>query len=140
MTEIVDKPIGQMTFSERWAVFMEYRTDRNKRDIINEIVQYEEGIAMASKVLLNITKEDHEKARQLSKLKYELDMQSRQVRAKRAARAEGHAEGHAEGLAEGQEQKALEIAQRMLNLGFTINDITAATELSEEQVRALEGK
>ncbi|MCL2094122.1 MAG: Rpn family recombination-promoting nuclease/putative transposase, partial [Treponema sp.] len=73
LTEIVDKPIGQMTSSERWAVFMEYRTDRSKRDIISEIVQYEEGIAMASKVLLNITKEDHEKARQLSKLKYELD-------------------------------------------------------------------
>gem|GEM_PF-4610054 len=78
---------------------------------------------MASKVLLNITKEDHEKARQLSKLKYELDMQSRQVRAKRAARAEGKLE---------RDKELYERAKSALAEGIPIEIIQKITGLDLE--------
>ena len=50
--------------------------------LINEILELEEGIAMASEVVINITKDDIERARMLSELKYELDTQSRLAYAK----------------------------------------------------------
>ena len=81
-----------MSFKEYWAVFFRYLTDKGKRRKINEIMEREEGIAMASEVLMTISKDDIERARLLSELKYELDMQSLRVTAKR----EGHAEGRAE--------------------------------------------
>jgi len=36
-----------MSNAERWAVFIEYLTDRSMRAMINEIARREEGIAMA---------------------------------------------------------------------------------------------
>ena len=65
-----------MSDPERWAVYFEYLTDRSKRSKINEIVNQERGIAMASEVLITITREEREQARLLSELKYELDTQS----------------------------------------------------------------
>ena len=51
-------------------------TDKSKRLKINEILDNEEGIAMASEVLISISKDEIEQARLLSELKYELDTQS----------------------------------------------------------------
>ena len=48
-------------------------TDRNKRSTINEIVAQEEGIAMASEVLLTISRDEIERARILREEKTELD-------------------------------------------------------------------
>jgi len=60
-----------------WAVYFEYLTDKEKRRKINEIMELEEGIAMASEVLITISKNEIERARLLSEMKYELDMQSK---------------------------------------------------------------
>ena len=76
LEKVVEKPASQMSDPERWAVYFEYLTDRNKRSKINEIVNQERGIAMASEVLITITKEEREQAWALSRLKYELDTQS----------------------------------------------------------------
>ena len=54
------------------------------RDVqINEILEREEGIAMASEVLLSISRDEAERARLMSEYKYQLDMQSKLVHAKR---------------------------------------------------------
>jgi hypothetical protein len=59
----------------------------------NVFKEQEEGIAMASEVLLSISKDEMERARLMSEYKYELDMQSMFVDGKRQGRAEGRAEG-----------------------------------------------
>jgi vacuolar-type H+-ATPase subunit E/Vma4 len=59
------------------------------RGKINEIVDNEEGIAMASEVLLNISRDEAERARLMSEYKYQLDMQSKLVHAKRQGLQEG---------------------------------------------------
>ena len=62
-----------MSSAERWTVFFRYVTDSGKRDLINEILGYEEGIAMAGEVLLTISRDEEERARLESEFKYELD-------------------------------------------------------------------
>jgi hypothetical protein len=93
LTEIVEKPIDEMSIQECWAVFFRYLKDKKKRQKINKIIEREEGIAMASKVLKSISKDEIERARLMSEYKYELDLQSKLVTAKREGRAEGIQEG-----------------------------------------------
>jgi hypothetical protein len=76
---LLDKPVNEMNASERWAFYFRYITDREKRGKINEIIEFEEGIEMASEVLMTISRDDVERARLMSEYKYELDTQSRIV-------------------------------------------------------------
>ena len=78
-----------MSNQEYWAVYFRYLTDKKKRMKINEILEYDEGIAMASEVLLSISRDEIEQARLMSEYKYELDTQSKLVHAKREGRQEG---------------------------------------------------
>jgi len=88
LEEVVKKPTTEMSGPELWAVYFKYLQDGKMRGKINEILEQEEGIAMASKVLLEISRDEVERARLMSEYKYELDMQSRLVDAKRQARQE----------------------------------------------------
>jgi predicted transposase/invertase (TIGR01784 family) len=85
---VIEKTTGDMSVQEHWAVFFRYLTDRSKRRKINEIVECEEGIAMASEVLLNISRDEAERARLMSEYKYTVDTQSKVVHAKREGRQE----------------------------------------------------
>jgi hypothetical protein len=69
-------------------VFFRYLTDKAKRGKINEIIECEEGIAMASEVLMSISKDEVERARLMSEYKYQLDLQSKITYAKRQGRQE----------------------------------------------------
>jgi predicted transposase/invertase (TIGR01784 family) len=86
---VARKLAGEMSSSERWAVFFKYLNDTGMRAKINEILELEEGIAMASEVLLEISRDEAERARLNSEYKYQLDMQSKLVHAKREGRQEG---------------------------------------------------
>jgi len=108
LEKIVEKSIDEMNVQEYWAVFFRYLTDTSKRQKINKIIEREEGIAMASKVLKSISKDEIERFRRMSEEKYELDLQSKLVTAKREGRAEGKKEGIQEGIQKG-EQKIIEL-------------------------------
>jgi predicted transposase/invertase (TIGR01784 family) len=95
---IVAKPSEAMTAPEHWAVFFRYLDDKTKRKKINEIVQLEEGIDMASQVLMTISKDEVERARLESEYKYVVDTQSKVVHAKREGNREGKREGRNEVL------------------------------------------
>ena len=81
--EVAKKPVDEMGNAERWAVFFEYLTDPAMRTKINEIAGREEGIGMASGVLLNISRNEVERARLESEYKAKIDIQARLVDAKR---------------------------------------------------------
>ncbi|MCL2093966.1 MAG: hypothetical protein FWH12_07200 [Treponema sp.] len=53
------------------------------------------------------------------------------------ARAAGKAQGKAEGITEGAEQKALEIAQAMVDLNLPLETIVVATKLDPQQIEKL---
>jgi predicted transposase/invertase (TIGR01784 family) len=80
---VMKKPVREMSEQEHWAVFFRYLTDKRKRRKINELMECEEGIEMASKVLLTISKDEAERNRLMSELKYELDHQSKVANARR---------------------------------------------------------
>ena len=86
----------EMSIHERWAVYLEYMTDKSKRSKINEILNYEEGIAMANGVLFEISRDEIERAKIMRAEKTELDYISYMAYAKE----EGHAEGHKKGREE----------------------------------------
>ena len=113
-----------MSAQERWAIYFKYLTDKSKRSEINKIILIEEGIAMASEILKNISKDEIERARLMSEYKYQLDTQSKLVTAKRAGiqeglekgLAKGKKEGIAEGLEKGIEEGKKEVQNYILNL------------------------
>jgi predicted transposase/invertase (TIGR01784 family) len=100
-------------------------TNIKYRDTINEIIKHEEGITMATKALMRITRSDREWAYRESKLKYELDRQSLIYETKR------------EGIAEGQKSKALDIARNMKSLNLSADVIAKTTGLSLEEINSL---
>ena len=127
--KFADKPAEEMSFPEQWAFFFEYLTDRSKRSKINEILKQEEGIAMASEVLMTITKDDIEQARILSELKYELDTKSRFIHAVSEAKREGREEGIRQG-----KQEVLELLE-LLKSGKTPEEIIRDYNSSGAQIR-----
>ncbi|MDR1390448.1 MAG: Rpn family recombination-promoting nuclease/putative transposase [Treponema sp.] len=122
---VVEKPAGEMTAAELWAVFFQYLTDRDKRWKINEIAKFEEGIAMAGQVVMGISKDDAELFRILGEEKYELDQQNRRVEAERAARREG------------KEESLRETARKMKADNAPVRLIEKYTGLTEQQIEEL---
>jgi predicted transposase/invertase (TIGR01784 family) len=117
LDKVVEKPIGEMNAQEHWAIFFRYSKDKGKRGKINELIACEEGIAMASEVLMTISKDEVERARLVSEEKYLLDTQSKVVHAKR--------------------EEKLEIARNLKAIGVSIEQIAQATRLTQEQINEL---
>jgi len=137
LKKIVDKPIMEMNAREHWAVYFEYLTEKGKRQKINEIMKLEEGIAMASEVLLTISRDEIERAELMSIEKRELDIQSRRVHAERMARAEGMQQGIQQGIQQGRAEGMLEIAMKMKNAGKPLSEIAEFTGLPIETIERL---
>jgi len=118
---VAGKPVKEMTNAELWAVFFQYLTDPEKRDKIIEIINQEEGIAMALDTLINITKDDIEFARMTTLIKSELDWRSRI----------GDAEN------KGRKEANLENARKMKADNMPISQISKYTGLSTEAIDQL---
>jgi predicted transposase/invertase (TIGR01784 family) len=118
LAQVVKKDVKDMTQKERWAVFFRYSADKEKRDIINEILRQEEGIAMAADVLLTISKDEIERARLESEYKYEVDLQSELVTARRA----GVEEGIEKGIEKGEKNSEMWVLD-LIQQGYTAEEI-----------------
>ncbi|GHU17282.1 hypothetical protein FACS1894163_08010 [Spirochaetia bacterium] len=125
LDKVLAKPIGEMTAPEHWAVFFRYLTDKSKRRTINEILDQEEGIAMAGEVLMTISKDEDERARLASEFKYQMDTQSKMGYARREGRKEGRLES----------QK--EVARRLKNRGHALSEIAEDTGLDITVIKEL---
>jgi predicted transposase/invertase (TIGR01784 family) len=128
-----EKPVPEMTSQEHWAFFFRYLKDKRKRDKINEVIANEEGIAMASEVLISISKDEVERARLMSEYKYVVDLQSKVVQAEREGIQKGLQKGRQEGLQQGK----LEIAKALKDIGDPIEKIARLTGLTERQINEL---
>jgi predicted transposase/invertase (TIGR01784 family) len=128
-----EKPVREMTAQEHWAYFFRYLTDKRKREKINELVAYEEGIAMASEVLISISRDEIERAHLMSEYKYVVDTQSKVVHAERV----GLQKGIQKGIQKGKQEEKLEIARNFKTLGIPIEQIAQGTGLTEQQINEL---
>jgi len=118
---VVEKPVEEMTTAELWAVFFQYLTDEEKRDKIIEIINHEEGIAMAVETLSNITQDEIEYARLCNLIKSELDWRT----------------GIFEAEQKGRNEEKLESAQKMKTMGFLTEQIHAVTGLPLETIEQM---
>ena len=134
---IIEKPLEEIAAPEAWAAFFQYLTNRKKREKINKILEREAGIAMAGEVLIEITQEDIEWARQLSEEKYILDTKMMIYDAKQEARQEGLQEGRKEGLQEGRKEGRKEVAKNLKANGVAIDIIAHSTGLLPDEIAKL---
>jgi predicted transposase/invertase (TIGR01784 family) len=133
---LLAKPAAEMSSAERWSVFFRYITDREKRELVNEIMEHEEGITMASEVLLMVSRDEAERAALDHEYKNALDIQSLMVSARREGLAEGWEGGKVEGEAKGR-QKLLESARILKTQGVSSEIIFKATGLTPEEIENL---
>lgn len=127
---VVEKSTEEMTTQEQWAIFFQYLTDKSKREKINKIAESEEGIAMASEVVMTISRDEEERARIMRDEKILLDYQCYMASAKKQGRKEGLEEGHEEGLKEGLKE-GIEIGSKnrdryfleLLDQGLSVEEI-----------------
>ena len=119
LDKIVEKPAEEMSYPELWATFFQYLTDKSKHSIISDIINREEGIAMASKVLCTVSQDEIEKAYQFSELKYELDTQSRMTYA--------WEDGMQQGMQQGKLEEREAIASKLKSMGLSEEQIAQAT-------------
>ena len=108
LADIVEKSVDEMNIQEYWAIFFKYLTDKSKRNKINKLIELNEGIAMASKALKWVSKDEIERFRIMSEEKYQLDRQSELVYAERKAKRAGRQEGMKKGIQKG-EQKIINL-------------------------------
>jgi predicted transposase/invertase (TIGR01784 family) len=114
----IDKPAQEMSGAEAWAVYFQYLTNEAKREKIKEIIDREEGIAMATNAMCQVTADYEEYCRQTTILKSELDWQASMVGAKR----------------EGRKAASLEIARKMRARGRSLAEIAEDTGLPPETI------
>jgi predicted transposase/invertase (TIGR01784 family) len=133
--ELLRKKVQEMSSPERWTLFFRYVTDPGKRDLMNELLQEEEGIAMAGEILLKISRDEQERAWLESEYKYAVDRQSALVSARRKGQAEGEQIGLQKGEQIGMEKERRETARRLQAMGLSPEQIAAATGLNIRLVR-----
>jgi predicted transposase/invertase (TIGR01784 family) len=119
---IANKPVEAMTNMELWAVFFQYLTDREKRAKILQIINREEGIAMALDTLVTITQDEREYAYMSSLIKSELDWRSGLEDARISGFEEGLEKGMSEGLVTGRNEERRRLLE-MLDLGLSSEEI-----------------
>jgi Mg2+ and Co2+ transporter CorA len=78
--QIAKKPIPEMTSLERWSLFFRYFSHKKRRALINGLLEYESGIAMAGAVVSKMTHEQVEYLKAMSREKQEIDHQIFQMR------------------------------------------------------------
>jgi predicted transposase/invertase (TIGR01784 family) len=117
----VDKSVEEMTNAERWAAYFQYLTDEAKREKIKEIIDCEEGIAMATNTLCQVTADEEEYARLTSLMKGELDWRSSMKDAK----------------CEGRNEASLDIARNLKKMGLPITQIADGTGIPIETIEQM---
>ena len=94
-------PDKKLSPLEKWGLFFSYVDHENQKDLIKKIVETEEGIMAAEKIVKEMSKADNNWYVQNSIWVAKRDEYTRKALAREKGLAEGRAEGKAQGLAEG---------------------------------------
>jgi predicted transposase/invertase (TIGR01784 family) len=130
---LLGRSLKDMSPAEWWILFFRYITDPEKRELMNELAGYEEGIGMAGETLLRISRDEAERARLESEYKYQLDHQSEMVTARREGERIGRRLGLKKGKRLGQKREQQKIEARLRAMGLSPEQIAEATGLSPEK-------
>jgi len=118
----LNKRAEELTPIEIWGLFFGHAHDPDYREIINRIIETKKEVRMASELLMEISKDEAERARIRSRKKFEMDRMSDLLTFKD------------EGIGEGVLKERREIVNHMHREGFDVKTIAKATRLSEQEV------
>ena len=98
LNKLLNKPVEEMALLEEWSIFFKYAPDPKHRDLINNVINKNKGIAMAATLLMEISKDEHERARLRSRKMAETDRISDLLTAEARGEARGKEENQKETL------------------------------------------
>jgi predicted transposase/invertase (TIGR01784 family) len=70
---VMKKPVEEMTGAEMWSVFFGHASESKYRDILKRMIEAKEEIKMASELLMDISKDEIERAHYRSRKMYLMD-------------------------------------------------------------------
>ena len=76
LAHILQKPTHELTDLEAWSIFLQYAPDIEKRTLINRIIHERSEIAVAGALLMEISQDEHARAKLRSQRMYETDQTS----------------------------------------------------------------
>jgi len=129
LESILEKPIDEMSSLDMWSIFIGLADDPRQRTLINSIIERKEVLGMASAVLTAISKDEHERAKFMSRRKAETDRISNLLTAE--------SRGEERGIAIGEEQARNITARKMKADGMSIEVISKYTGLSGNDIEKL---
>jgi predicted transposase/invertase (TIGR01784 family) len=106
---------------QRWGLFFTSAVEESRKKILDELAETDEGIQMAKELLYEVTQNDYERAKVFEREKILNDYYA----------------GLAYATEQGVEQGKLEVAQKLKEQNFSIEQICSVTGLSKEVVEAL---
>ena len=121
LSEVVKKPVCDMTDLDKWSVFLQYAPDLEHREIVNKVIESEEVLQVAGDLLMNISKNERERAIYRSRRKFQTDLQSD------LATAEDR----------GRRQSAFTIAKNLLSMDMPREQVAAATGLTLKDLESI---
>jgi len=121
LSEVLKKPVDEMTDMERFSVFLRYAENPDYREIVNKVIESKEGLAVAGELLMSISKDERERAIFRNRRIAMADQESNRITAERNAR----------------KAEAIAIAKKLLNKQMLIDEIADATGLTRKDVEEL---
>ncbi|MBP5603194.1 MAG: Rpn family recombination-promoting nuclease/putative transposase [Treponema sp.] len=132
--KLKDKPVNQLTPLEKWGLFFSYVDKENAKDYINSIIESEQGIMEAEKIVKTMSESDDNWFVQNSLWVAERDRTASLVNAKK----QGLEEGIQQGLQQGIQQKAEEDAIALLKEEIPVETIARSVKLPIEEILELQ--
>jgi predicted transposase/invertase (TIGR01784 family) len=126
LDEVEKKAVSEMTKIEKWALFLKYVNQKGKQDLIQSIINSEEGIRMGAEVLETISKDREEFSRYFHYLKAEIDRESQLI----YAHQQGMEKGMQQGMEKGKTEAAISIIKEFR---ATVSRAMEITKLPEEK-------
>ena len=115
--DVLNKSVEDMTPLEMWSAFLGYAADPDKRKLINEVLERKEAIGVAGTLLAAISKDEHERAKFMSRRKFETDMTSNVLTAEKRG--------------------VMSVARNMKTAGLTIEQIVQMSGLTATEIENL---
>lgn len=76
LDEILKKPVDKLTPLEMWSIFFKFAPDIKHRDVVNKVIAEKEELRMASALLMEISQDEHQRAKYRSRRMFETDQAS----------------------------------------------------------------
>jgi hypothetical protein len=84
---LAEQPLEGTSGQERWGLFLRYAAEPERLDLVNKLLEMEEGIAMAGEAILQLPKSQIEEMQRISREKFEVDQRQARHDLERARQA-----------------------------------------------------